>query len=92
LRFFSPPEKPSFTPRLRKASSISSELHLLRTSVEELDRVEFRLAAVLAAGVERGLQEVDVVHAGDLDRILEGEEDAGARALSGASASRSWPS
>jgi hypothetical protein len=33
--------------------------------------------------VQRGLQEVGVVHAGDLDRVLEGEEQAGARALFG---------
>ena len=36
---------------------------------------------MLALGVHRGLEEVGVVHAGDLDRILEGHEDAFAGAL-----------
>ena len=43
---------------------------------EELEGVELREAAVLADRVRRRLQEVDVAHPGDLDRVLEGEEDA----------------
>ena len=38
---------------------------------------------VLADGVERGLQEVDVADAGDFDGVLEGQEDAFAGALFG---------
>ena len=41
------------------------------------------LAAVLADGVDRRLQEVDVADAGDLDRVLEGQEDALAGPLLG---------
>ena len=59
------------------------ELHLLAHEGEEVHRVELALAARLADRVERGLQEVAVGDAGDLDRILEGEEDPLARALFG---------
>ena len=41
------------------------------------------LAAVAADRVERRAQEVGVAHAGDLDRVLEGEEEALAGALFG---------
>jgi hypothetical protein len=37
----------------------------------------------LADAVERSLEEIGVVHARQLDRILEGEEDAELRALLG---------
>ena len=65
------------------ASSMLDELHLLAHELQELHRVELLLAAMLAHRVERGLEEVDVVHARDLDRILEREEHALARALLG---------
>ena len=51
--------------------------------LHELDRVELLLAAVLAHGVQRRLQEVAVRDAGDLDRVLEREEEALARPLLG---------
>ena len=49
-------------------------------------------AAVLAHGVERRPQEVDVVDAGDLDRVLEREEHALARALLGRQREQVLPS
>ena len=51
--------------------------------LEELHGVQFRLPAMLADGIERRLQEIVAADAGDLDRILEGEEDAFARPLFG---------
>ena len=68
------------------------QLHLLAHQLEEVDGVELRQAAVLAHGVERRLEEVGVADAGDLDRVLEGQEDALAGALLGVSSSRSLPS
>ena len=61
------------------SSSADFSLHELH----ELHRVELGLAVVLALGVERGLEEVGVVHAGDLDRVLERHEDAFAGARVG---------
>src|SRR5262249_19996653 len=58
-------------------------LELALDEFEEGYRVEFGLAAVLADGVDGGAQEVVVSDAGDLDGILEGEEDALAGALLG---------
>ena len=83
MRFFSPPENPSLTERRQHALVDVEILGLLADQLHELDRVELRLAVVLALGVERGLQEVGVVHAGDLDGVLEGHEDAFARPLVG---------
>ena len=83
LRFFSPPEKPSLTGAAQHALVDVEKLRLLLDQLHELHRVELRLAAVLAHGVERGLEEVGVVHAGDLDRVLERHEDAFAGALVG---------
>ena len=63
------------------------------TSCRNSIGVELRLAAVLAHRVERRLEEVGVGDAGDLDRILERQEDALAGALLGLpSSSRSLPS
>jgi hypothetical protein len=90
LRFFSPPEKPSLTGRLI-SSRRSRRACLLLTSCEELDRVVLRQAAVLADGVDGGLQEIDVRDARDLDGVLEGQEDALARPHLGRIARRSWP-
>ena len=44
--------------------------------LEELHRIQFAFAARLALGVERAAQEVGVVHARDLDRILERQKNA----------------
>ena len=68
------------------------QLHPLADERQELHGVELLLAAVLADRVQRRLQEVGVVDAGNLDRILERHEHAFARALSGSIASRSCPS
>ena len=83
MRFFSPPEKPSLTGRLSRSLLDVQDLHLLLDQREEVDGVEFLQAAVLADGVEGRSQEVGVADAGDLDRILEGQEDALARPLFG---------
>ena len=83
MRFFSPPENPSLTARLSIDWSMSSSFDFSLHQLHELHRVELGLAVVLALGVERGLEEVGVVHAGDLDRVLERHEDAFAGALVG---------
>ena len=62
---------------------MSSSFAFSLDQLHELHRVELRLAVVLALGVERGLEEVGVVHAGDLDRVLERHEHAFAGALVG---------
>ena len=59
------------------------ELHLLLDELEERRGVELRQAAVLADGVDGRPEEVGVADAGDLDGILEGEEDALAGPLLG---------
>ena len=59
------------------------QLHLVLDELEELDRVEFRLAAMLADGVDGGLEEIAGADAGDFDRILKRQEDAFARPLLG---------
>src|SRR5262249_7031802 len=59
------------------------QFHLLLDELEERGGVQLGLDAVLADGVEGGAQEVHVADAGDLDGILEREEDAVAGALLG---------
>ena len=81
LRFFSPPENPSFTGRFTRSTSKSSSFTRSRIRPRKSTCVELGLAAVFADLVDRGFQEVGVVHAGDLDRVLEGEEDAAPRPL-----------
>ena len=83
MRFFSPPEKPFVDGAAQHALVDVEELRLLLDQLHELHRVELGLAVVLALGVERRLEEVGVVHAGDLDRVLEGHEHAFAGALVG---------
>ena len=51
-------------------------LDLVAHLCEEVHRVELGLPAMPAERVDRRLEEVGVVHAGDLDRVLEGEEHA----------------
>src|SRR4029453_11155024 len=58
-------------------------LCFLANQLHELDCVELLLAVVLALGVERGLEEVGVVHTGNLHRVLERHEDPFTRALVG---------
>ena len=50
---------------------------------EELAGIEFRLAAITARRIEGGAEEIHIVHARYLDRILESEKDAFARPLIG---------
>ncbi len=80
LRFFSPPEKPSFTARVIRLSSMSSRFMRSRTSAMNSIASSSCFAAVLADRIERGLQEVGVVHARNLDRVLKRHEQALARA------------
>ena len=83
LRFFSPPEKPTLTLRFSMSSGIASRFACGARQLQELHRVQLRLAARAAHGVQRGAQEIGVAHARQLDRRLEGEEDAGGGALLG---------
>ena len=76
LRFFSPPEKPTFTARFIISMSSPSASACSRASLQELARRQLRLAARPALGVQGGAQELDVGDAGNLDRILEAEEHA----------------
>src|ERR1051326_1976028 len=57
------------------------ELELGTYGLEELARVQLGLAPRLAPRVERGAQEIHIVHAGNLDGILERQKDALPRAL-----------
>ena len=57
------------------------DLELLFHHIEELQRVDLFLAPCLADLVVGRAQEVRVAHAGNLDRILEREEDSRLRAL-----------
>ena len=76
LRFFSPPEKPTFTRALHHVHVEAERVRLLAREAQEIARRKLRLAARAALGVERGAQELDVGDAGNLDRILEAEEHA----------------
>ena len=94
LRFFSPPEKPSLTGRFEQVV-----VHLRGASSSPAPARGSRPASssgsprCLRMRVERRLQEVGVADAGNLDRVLEGEEDALARPLlRRPSSSRSLPS
>ena len=62
---------------------MSSSFSLARTDPEKLAGIELGLAAMAALRVDRGAQEIHVVHARDLDRVLEGEEQPLARPLVG---------
>ena len=59
------------------------ELDFLAHELEKIYRVQIFFAPVFADGVEGRLQEVSVVHAGDLDRILKGKENTFTGALFG---------
>jgi hypothetical protein len=66
---------------VEKLGAHVEQLHLLAHQVVELERVELVLAAPGLHGVVGQAQELAVADAGDLDRVLEREKDAGARAL-----------
>ena len=59
------------------------ELHLLAHELHEVDRVELLVAARPPYRIDRRLEEVRVVDAGDLHRVLEREEDSPLGALVG---------
>ncbi len=76
LRFFSPPEKPALTKRDMISGPPLDDLELLLEQVDEVDRVDFFEPLGLPDLVVRRPQEVGVGDAGDLDRVLEGQEHA----------------
>ena len=57
------------------------ELQLCAHQFQKVHRVEIRLASMLANGIQGRLEEVGVVHAGNLNRVLEGHEDTFAGTL-----------
>src|SRR5688572_19492885 len=57
------------------------QLQLLANQAQELEGIELRLAALLAYRVERGLEQIGVVDAWNLDRVLEGQEHTRAGAI-----------
>src|SRR4026209_2757762 len=57
------------------------QLQLLAYQAQELEGIELGLTALLAYRVERGLEQIGVVDAWNLDRVLEGQEDTRAGAL-----------
>ena len=75
--------EPDIDRALQQIVADLEQLQLGAHRAQELAGVELGLAAVAAAGVERGAQEIHVVHAGDLDRVLEREEQPLARPLVG---------
>ena len=82
-RFFSPPEKPTFTGRFSISMSMLSFAAFSLHELHELGRRELGLAALLAHRVGGRAQEREAGDARDLHRILEGEEHALGRALVG---------
>ena len=80
-RFFSPPEKPTFTGALEHLHVHAEQPGLLARELEELAARQRLLAARRALRVERLAQELHDRDAGDLDRILETEEQPGGGAL-----------
>src|SRR5437868_14984376 len=76
LRFFSPPEKPSFTERFISFSSMFQQLQFLPEQGQEIHGINLVHPTVFADGIERRPEEVSVADAGNLYRVLEGHEDA----------------
>ena len=83
LRFFSPPEKPTLSGRRSISCVTLSRSETSRTLRTKSGVDSSACAALLALGVQRRLEERHGGDAGNLDRILEGEEDAGGGALVG---------
>ena len=80
-RFFSPPEKPTLTGPLQHVRGDVELLGDALHQLHELGRRQLAQALRFAMRVERRLEEGHGGDAGDLDRILEGEEQARHRAL-----------
>ena len=81
MRFFSPPEKPTFSGRFSISGSILSSFAFSRTSRRKSGVDSSASPARFALRVHRRAQEGHGGDAGNLHRILEGEEHAGGRAL-----------
>src|SRR3546814_6969912 len=60
--------------RISDWSSDVCSSDLLAHALEELHRIEFVLATILALRVERRAQEIGVVDTGDFNRVLERHE------------------
>ncbi len=58
-----------------RLSSISMSFQLCADEFQKVHRIEFGLASMLANGIQGSLEEVGVVDARNLYRILEGHED-----------------
>ena len=83
MRFFSPPGEALVDGARHHVFGHLDELHLLPKQLRKVDRVEFFLASVLTHRVDGRAQEMAVRDAGNLDRVLEGQEDALARSYLG---------
>ena len=81
LRFFSPPEKPTLSGR-RSISWVTLSRSATSRTLRTKSGVESSASPrALRWALSADLQERHGGDAGDLDRILEGEEDAGGGAL-----------
>ncbi len=73
---FLPATKPDVQVAVHQVRVHLHQLGLLTHQGEEVLATQFVLTVGLAALVQGRAQEVEVAHAGDLHRVLEGEEDA----------------
>ena len=83
--------EPDIQRALQQIVADIEQFQLLAHEAQELAGIEFLLAAMAPPGIDRGAQEIGVVHPGDFDRVLEGEKHALARPLVGRHVSRSRP-
>ena len=83
LRFFSPPENPSLTGRLRNASSMSSCFIRSRTSVMNSIASSSSSPRCFRMVFSAAFEKIRVVDARNLDRILKGHENARTRPFLG---------
>ena len=75
--------KPDIDGALQQVLADVEQLQLGAHDAQKLAGIELGLAAMAALRIDRGAQEIGVVHARDLDRVLEGEKHALARPLVG---------
>ena len=76
MRFFSPPEKPTLRGALQHLGIHFELLGPLLHVAHEVGGRQLGLASRLALGIHGGLEERHGGDAGDLDRVLEGQEQA----------------
>ncbi len=81
LRFFSPPEKPTLTGRFSMSDRAPSFSPCSRARRRNSPAESSSSPRALRCALSAVAQELDVGDAGDLDRILEAEEQAGGGAL-----------